>query len=185
MAGLWFAGEVAGSAAILPTRTFFAMIPTPNQLIALFERGEIEREELQALMAVHARELIAEMEQDYQNPAAALLENLLARRAAGRLVRRHGSRLVREVLVALAAVADFSPARYLWNADHPDVPLHCFLRMRREPVFRIMGLESRADAIELLVEHGAAKRGRGTRRKFLLKRDAHWHLRAEPADEGA
>ena len=157
------------------------MIPTPNQLIALFERGEIEREELQALMAVHARELIAEMEQDYQNPAAAVLENLLARRAAGRLVRRHGSRLVREVLVALAVLPDFPPARHLWNADHPDVPLHCFLRMRREPVFRILGIEPRADTLELLVEHGQAGRGRGTRRRFILRRDAHWHLRVETA----
>jgi len=181
LAGLWFAGEVAGSAAILLTRTFFAMIPTPNQLIALFERGAIEREELQALMAVHARELIAEMEQDYQNPAAALLESMLARRAAGRLVRRHGSRLLREVLVALAALPDFPPARQLWNADHPDVPLHCFLRMRREPVFRILGIEPRADTLELLVEHGQAGRGRGTRRRFILRRDAHWHLRVETA----
>jgi hypothetical protein len=158
------------------------MIPTPNQLIALFERGEIEREELQALMAVHARELIAEMEQDYQNPAAALLENLLARRAAGRLIRRHGSRLVREVLVALAAVPDFPPARHLWNADHPDVPLHCFLRMRREPVFRILGIQARADTLEVLVEHGAAARGRATRRRFTLRRDKSWYLRVESAD---
>lgn len=160
------------------------MIPTPNQLFARFERGEIERDELQALMAVHATELIAEMEQDYQNPAAAWLENRLARRAAGRWVKRHGSGLVREVLVALAGVADFPPARYLWNADHPDVPLHCFLRMRREPVFRILGLEPRADAIELLVEYGASKRGMGTRRKFILKRDQHWNLQAETAAEG-
>ena len=41
------------------------MTPTPNQLFALYERGEIEREELHALMAVHARELISEMEEDY------------------------------------------------------------------------------------------------------------------------
>ena len=89
-------------------------------------------------MAEHARELIAEMEEDYQNPAAAWIEGLLAKRAAARLIRRHGSRLLRELLVALADVADFPPARYLWNAGHPDVPLHCFLRMRREPVFRIL-----------------------------------------------
>ena len=54
------------------------MIPTPRQLFAQFERGEIEREELQAMMAVHARELIAEMEEDYQNPASAWIESLLA-----------------------------------------------------------------------------------------------------------
>ncbi|HEY1120314.1 MAG TPA: hypothetical protein VGE67_01885, partial [Haloferula sp.] len=114
------------------------MLPTPSQIIASFERGEIERDELHAMMALHARELIREMEEDYQNPAAAWIESLLARRATGRLVRRHGARVVREVLVAIAEVPDFPPARYLWNAGHADVPLHCFFRMRRDPVFRIL-----------------------------------------------
>lgn len=155
------------------------MIPTPNQLFARFERGEIAREELQALMALHARELIREMEENYQNPAAAWIEGLLARSAAGRLVRRHGSRLVREILVALAEVPDFPPATYLWNAAHPDVPLHCFLRMRREPVFRIAGIVHKAETVEAVIEHGESARGRTTRRLFVLKRDDHWRLRAE------
>lgn len=158
------------------------MIPTPNQLFALYERGEIEREELQALMAVHARELIGEMEEDYQNPAAAWMEGLLARRAAGRLTRRHGGRLVREVLIALGGVPDFPPVRHLWNAAHPDVPLHCFLRVRREPVFRILEMVHKSDTIEVLIEHGQSGRGRGTRQRFLLKRDDSWHLRAEALD---
>ena len=157
------------------------MIPTPNQLFALFERGEIDRDELQAMMAVHARELITEMEEDYQNPAAAWLETLLARRVAGRLARRHSGRLVREILVALAEVPDFPPARYLWNAAHPDVPLHCFLRMRREPVFRILKIARQSDVIELWVEHGDAGRGRATHRMFRLKRDDRWRLRVEVA----
>ena len=157
------------------------MIPTPNQLFALFERGEIDRDELQVLMAVHARELIAEMEEDYRNPAAAWLETMLARRAAGRLVRRHSGRLVREILVALAEVPDFPPARYLWNAAHPDVPLHCFLRMRREPVFRILKIAHQSDVIELSVEHGDAGRGRATQRMFRLMRDDRWRLRVEMA----
>ena len=157
------------------------MIPNPNQLFARFERGEMERDELQALMAVHARELIEEMEEDYQNPAAAWIETLLARRAAGRLVRRHGSRLLRDVLVALSEVPDFPPSRYLWNAGHPDVPLHCFLRIRREPVLRILGITHRSEEIEVLLEYGEAGRGKGTRRRFLLMRDAQWHLQAEIA----
>lgn len=155
------------------------MIPTPSQLAVLFERGEIERGEFQSLMAVHARELISEIEEDYQNPAAAWIENLRARQAAGRLIRRHGSRLLRELLVALSEVPDFPPAGHLWNAAHPDVPLHCFLRIRRVPVFRILHLDHRPDSIEVLVEHGEAGRGRGTRRMFVLKRDEHWRLRAE------
>ena len=157
------------------------MIPTPSQLAVLLERGEIERGEFQSLMAVHARELISEIEEDYQNPAAAWIENLRARQAAGRLIRRHGSRLLRELLVALSEVPDFPPAGHLWNAAHPDVPLHCFLRIRRVPVFRILHLDHRPDSIEVLVEHGEAGRGRGTRRMFVLKRDEHWRLRAEAA----
>jgi hypothetical protein len=89
--------------------------------------------------------------------------------------------LVREILVALAEVPDFPPARYLWNAAHPDVPLHCFLRMRREPVFRILNIDHRSDVIELLAEYGDGGRGRGTRRLFVLKRDDLWRLRAEAA----
>lgn len=152
------------------------MLPTPSQIFARFDRGEIERDELQALMAIHARELIAEMEEDYQNPAAALIEGLLARRAAGKLVRRHGSRLVREILIALSDVPDFPPVRRLWNAAHPDVPLHCFFRMRREPVFRLVQIANRSGEIEVIIEHGAAGRGRADRRIFLLKRDDQWRL---------
>lgn len=176
---MWLDEVVTGSARTPKSRCFTVMILNPNQLFALYERGEIEREELHALMAVHARELISEMEEDYQNPAAALIENLLARRAAGRLARRHGSRLLREILIALAEVPDFPPARHLWNAAHPDVPLHCFLRMRREPVFRIINIGHRFEAIELLVEHGDAGRGMATRRMFILKRDDHWRLQVE------
>ena len=155
------------------------MIPTPRQIFASFERGEMDRDEMHALMALHARELIEEMEDDYQNPAAAWIESLLARRAARRLVRRHGSRLLREVLSALADVADFPPARHLWNAAHPDVALHCFLRMRREPVFRILSLEVFAGVIRVVVEHGEAARGKGTRQTFALKRDPLLKLKAE------
>jgi hypothetical protein len=159
--------------------TLFKMIPTPRQIFASFERGEIDRDELHALMALHARELIGEMEQDYQNPAAAWIESLLARRAANRLVRLHGSRLLREVLGALADVPDFPPVRHLWNAVHPDVPLHCFLRIRREPVFRILSLQSLSGEIRVVIEHGPAAKGKGTRRTFKLKRDDHWKLKAE------
>lgn len=155
------------------------MIPTPRQIFASFERGEIDRDEMHALMALHARELIEEMEEDYQNPAAAWIESLLARRAARRLVRLHGSRLLREVLSALAEVADFPPARHLWNAAHPDVPLHCFLRMRREPVFKILSLEVLAGVIRVAVEYGDAAKGKGTRQTLVLKRDDLWKLKAQ------
>lgn len=132
------------------------------------------------MMALHARELIREMEEDYQNPAAAWIEGLRARRAAGLLVRRHGGRLVREILVAIADVPDFPPARLLWNAGHPDVPLHCFLRIRREPVFRILNIEAKDGEFRVTTEYGAAAKGKGTRRSFHLKRDPLLKLRAEP-----
>ena len=155
------------------------MIPTPGELFARFERGEIERDELHAMMAVHARELIAEMEEDRLNPAAAMIENLQSRRAAARLARRHGAGLLREILVALSEVPDFPPEKYLWNASHPDVPLYCFLRMRREPVFRIVEIHPNDGSIEVTTEHGSARRGLATRRTFILRRDARWRLRAE------
>jgi len=153
------------------------MLPTPSEIFARFERGEIERDEVHALMALHARELITEMEEDYQHPAAALIENLRTRRLAARLVRRHGGRLLREVLTALSEVADFPPARRLWNAPHPDVPLHCFLRIAREPVFRILTIHAVGTDLEVAVEHGAAGRGKATPRRFTLRRNADWHLK--------
>lgn len=152
------------------------MIPTPHEIFARFERGEIEREEMQALMALHARELIREMEEDHRNPVEALIEGLLARRAAAKLVRRHGGRLLREVFHALSQVPDFPPSRILWNALHPDVPLHCFLRIRREPVFRVARLERTADGFLVEVHHGRAKRGETSIQQFELRREPGWNL---------
>lgn len=140
----------------------------------------MQREELHSLMALHAQELIEEMEEDHRNPAAAWIETLLARRAAGRLVRRHGGRLVREILAALSDVPDFPAVRHLWNATHPDVPLHCFLRIRREPVFRIDSIDTGGGDVRVTIEHGLAAKGKGTRRAFLLRRDAEWKLRVCP-----
>lgn len=156
------------------------MLQTPNQLFASFERGEIERDELHAMMALHARDLIKEMEEDHLNPAAALLETLRARRATRQLVRRHGTRVVREILSALGEVPEFPPARLLWNASHPDVPLHCFLRIRREPVFRVLRIDPKPGEFRVLVEFGEAAKGKGTRQEFLLKRTTYWKMIAEP-----
>jgi hypothetical protein len=154
------------------------MLPTPREIFASFEKGELEREELHALMALHARELIQEMEEDYQNPAAAWIESLLARRACNRLIKLHGGRVIREILTALADVPDFPPARYLWNAGHPDVPLHCFLRMRREPVFRILSVTANSGEFRVSVEYGTAAKGKGIRQVLQLKRDEQWKLQA-------
>jgi len=153
------------------------MIPTPTEIFALYERGEIEREEMQALMALNARELIAEMEEDRLNPAAALMEYLLSRRAVSRLVRKNGGRLLREIFHALSLVPGFPPARLLWNASHPDVPLHCFVRIRREPIFRVDLIEQKGESTFVEVRYGSAEKGKATRQRFTLKRGADWKLR--------
>jgi hypothetical protein len=154
---------------------------TPAAIFARFERGEMDRDELHALLALHARELIEEMEEDYQNPAAALLEFLLAKRALKRLLRRHSPGTIREVLVALSKMPDFPPARLLWNAAHPDVPLHCFLRIRREPVFRISEIRPNGEhSFVVTCEFGTAGRGLATVRSITLTRDSSWNLTAAP-----
>ncbi len=152
------------------------MLPTPNEIFARLERGEIERDEMQALMALHARELIAEIEEDHLNPVEALLEQLLARRSASNLAKKHGGRLVREVLFALSEVPDFPPARLLWNAMHADVPLHCFLRIRRLPIFRVVSFEKKGDTVFVETQHGSDKRGESIHRRFVLKRGLDWRL---------
>ena len=158
---------------------------TPAEIFDRFERGQIERDELQALMALHARELIEEMIEDHQNPAAAWLEQWSSRREVRRLSRRHGTRLLREVLMALASVAGFPPSRYLWNASHPDVPLHCFFRIHRAPVFRIREIrQETGGGLRVCCQYGIQGVKETIHRAILLRRDASWTLRPVP-DEGS
>jgi len=152
------------------------MLPNPNELFASFEKGEIKREELQSLMALHARELIQEMEEDYQNPAAALIENLLARRAASKLIKGHGEKLVREILCCLSGKPNFPPAGHLWNAGHPDLPLYCFFRMRRSPVFRLLEIETAHREVKVVVEHGSPKKAETLKQTIRMIRDDQWRL---------
>ena len=86
--------------------------------------------------------------------------------------------------MALAQVEDFPPARYWWNASHPDVPLHCFLRMRREPVLRLVQFGQRADTVQVTVEYGDGDGGRLLRRNFVLRRDATWRLTVDGTAAG-
>jgi len=153
------------------------MLPNPHEIFASFEKGEIKREELQSLMALHARGLIHEMEEDYQNPAAAVIENLLARRAASKLIKRHGEKRVREILFCLSGKPNFPPAGYLWNADHPDLPLYCFLRMRRQPVFRLLEIEIAGRDVNVVVEHGSSKNAETLKETIRMVRDDHWKLK--------
>ena len=130
--------------------------------------------EFQSLMAAHQRELIREIEEDHQNPLAAWLESRLAKASVKKLLRKHTAFRIREVLVALSESDGFPLAKYIWNAAHPDVPLHCFFRIRREPVFQILSMHSEGNTIEVHMEIHRAR----NRQKVILTRDAHWKLSA-------
>lgn len=163
----------------------FGLIPTPPELFRQFERGEISREELHACMAVHARDLITQMAEARKNPIAAYLEQMRNRAMAHRLTRKHGRALVRSVLATLGRIEGFPPAQILWNANHGDVPLHCFFRARVEPVFRVIKMDVSAMHIRLHIEYGAHARNRTTRESILLQRDAchQWEV-AERRPDG-
>ncbi len=157
----------------------FNSFPTPPELFRQFDRGEISREELQATMALHARGLIVEMEEVRKKPMSAYAERLRNRAAARRLAKKHGSALLREVLVTLGKIDSFPPAQILWNAGHLDMPLHCFFRMWHEPVFRIIKLEVSSMKIHIEIEYGAHKSKDTTRETIFLQRDCRMNLELE------
>lgn len=126
------------------------------------------REQLHAAMAFHARTLIEEVVEARENPLAAWWEGLLARKSASRLAARHGERRMRAIFSALAELPDFLPAQWLWNAHHPDVPLFCFLRLRREPVFRVVGVVNEAGTVTVRLEYGVNDKHEVTREEFVL-----------------
>lgn len=136
-----------------------------------FESGELSREELHAMMALHARALIVEMEEDHANPLQAMLELWRNRRMAQRWSKRHGERVLRELFAAMARREDFLPGRLLWNAQHGDVPLHCFFRCTREPVFRLLQLKLGTETAVLELEHGPEPLRRV---RVTFQRDARW-----------
>lgn len=162
----------------------FGNLPTPPILFRQFERGEISREELHATMALHARGLITEMEEEYENPKTSYLERLRNFAAARRLIRRHGGPLIREVFSTLGRIEDFPPAQLLWNAGHSDVPLHCFFRSRFEPVFRVKSMDVQPMEITLAIEYGPHEKNQTIREKILLKRDGRLQLHLSERNPG-
>lgn len=122
-------------------------------------------------MAVHAREMIVEMEEDHLNPALAFIEQMQCRRAVSKLLKLHEESLLREILLALSDLADFPPGRWLWNAGHPHVPLHAFFRSQRKPVFKIVGLEAMPQIVTVVVEYGVAGGDEVKKEEFRLRRD--------------
>ena len=146
--------------------------PTPRALIRRWQDGEMEREEMQRLMAEHQAALLDEADQYYQNPIAGYLEGLLNRRAARRLLAEHSEAAVRELFLALSWLDDFPPSAFLWNADHWDLSLHAFFRTRSEPVFRVRELMIKSNCAVVLVEYGSAKRSKTRRERISFQR--HW-----------
>ena len=144
--------------------------PPPQKLFRQFEAGEISRTELQKTCALHQREMIAEIEEMRLNPVAAYIENLLVKREVAKVRRLYGEGLVREVLQALAEVPDFPPAILFWNAEYRDVPLYCFFRFRREPIFRLVKIVNEGMHQMVTVDYGSASRKKTTREIFTLQR---------------
>ena len=107
---------------------------------------------------------------DQVHPVLAAIERKLSQQAAATLIRRHGEPEMREILRALADEPDFPPARLLWNVGHGDVPLHCFLRTRHEPIFRVLRVDVTRLTAAIAVEHGAVRGKPLIREEFCLRR---------------
>lgn len=155
----------------------FQPMPTPPELFRRYERGELSREQFHAAMSIHAKELIDEMVEARKNPVASYLEHLRNRAAASRLSRRHGAGLLREVLATLGCLPDFPPSQLLWNAAHREVPLHCFIRSKHEPLFRILKLRHDVHRVRLVIEYG--EKASPVRETISLVRDRFQRLELE------
>lgn len=171
------AGERATFRA--PVMTPPEPVPTPQQLFRWLESGRISREEFRTAMAVHARELIEEMKEAHANPLVAKFNELMNRREAWRWARKHGEALIREVLCALMDEERFIPAKWLWNAAHPHVPLHCFFRTRTLPLLRILEMNVQPQAVTLVIEHGGNDTVPAVREQFFLRRNRRTQLFVE------
>jgi len=136
----------------------------------------MSREEFREAMKANALEIIEEMEEDHLNPVAAFMEQMLCRRATSKLLKKHEESLIREVLQALSEVDDFPPARRLWNAAHPHIPLHAFFRSKREPVFRVITLEAMPQVVTVTVEYSTAMHTQVIREEIRLRRDRRGQL---------
>jgi hypothetical protein len=155
------------------------LLPNPAQLFRLYERDELTREQLHAAMDWHARQILEDVARARLEPAGSLLERALSRRAAAKLAAAHGEAELREVFVALSELPDFPPANLLWNAGHRDVPLYCFLRIRTEPVFRVLRFERERMVTSIVVEYGVNKKKLATREEFRFRRNRFAQLVVE------
>lgn len=144
---------------------------SPNRLFKLYQAGKITRPQWREGMRRHFQLALEEINDDRSDPHRALLETWRCKNAVRRLRKNHTEAELREVFMALSEIDDFPPAAYLWNADQPDIPLHCFLREKRSPVLRFSQMEIRRLTAELTIEYGALKSKRRVRETISLRRD--------------
>lgn len=153
-----------------------ASLPTPAQLFRLFEQGRMTRDAFQGAMRIHQQILIEDIKDSMRDPGLSWFDEVLNRRAARHLAKTHGESIVREVLAALSEMPDFPPASQLWNAEHELVPLYCFLRAKREPVFRVIKLEVFPRMVGVIVEYGQSKKSECIREEITLRRNRQGRL---------
>jgi len=148
-----------------------ALLPTPSKLFDWYEKGELTRKQWLAAMSLHFDDVIHEIQEDARNPILAKLETVLATRASKKLLHNTTETELREVLLALAELDDFPPANLLWNADQWDIPLHCFIRQRREPIFRINNLNITRNHAKITLQHGSSNKKQTTHETIRLQRN--------------
>jgi hypothetical protein len=151
----------------------------PNRLLAWYRSGKITR--VQWLEGMRQQFLLAllEIEEDRSDPHRAMLETWRCKTAARRLLKNSSEAELREVFVALSEIDDFAPATYLWNADQRDIPLHCFLREKREPVLRFRKMDISRLRAKLIIEYGGRKASQRVRETIVLRRDWRGSLMVE------
>ncbi len=149
---------------------------TPAQLFREYEAGRISRTQLHAALSFQQKMLLAEAVEYRKNPVLAFLDETLNRRMALKWRKALGEKIVRQALAAMGEMDRFPPAIYIWNADQEDLPLHCFFRARREPVFRILKLDAENDLVEVTVEYGSAKKKEAVREKITFRRELNEKL---------
>jgi hypothetical protein len=144
---------------------------SPHRLLSFYRSGKITRAQWLEGMRLHFLLALKEIQEDCSEPNRARLETWRCKNAARRLLSNHTQAELREVFMALAELDDFPPSAYLWNADQLDVPLHCLLREKREPVLRFSEVQIRRLTAELVIEYGGLKKKDRTREKITLRRD--------------
>ncbi len=151
-------------------------LPAPAHLFRLFDQGRITRSEFQAAMRLHQLLLIDDIHDAMRDPGLSWFDEVLNRRAARRLIKQHGEDIVRETLVALSDIPGFPPAIHLWNAGHRLVPLYCFLRTKRAPIFRITRLDAAPQAVGIVIEYSRGRKEDITREEISLRRNRQGQL---------